>query len=148
PPTARTSSGTACPRIRTSILSTRTSRCRATHPSSPRPANTAKPSLPASAAAASPPRSFTLKKARPSGCAFCATSSNRPRRSRCRKDERDRKDSKDKSLQTTTVLLTAHSPLPTDYSSTDYCKMLLLPAIDLMSGQVVRLRQGKADQKT
>ncbi len=26
--------------------------------------------------------------------------------------------------------------------------MLLLPAIDLMSGQVVRLRQGKADQKT
>src|SRR3954470_16587321 len=26
--------------------------------------------------------------------------------------------------------------------------MLLLPAIDLMSGEVVRLRQGKADQKT
>src|SRR6186997_2380647 len=26
--------------------------------------------------------------------------------------------------------------------------MLLFPAIDLMSGQVVRLRQGKADQKT
>src|SRR6478735_3765 len=26
--------------------------------------------------------------------------------------------------------------------------MILLPAIDLMSGQVVRLRQGKADQKT
>jgi phosphoribosylformimino-5-aminoimidazole carboxamide ribotide isomerase len=27
-------------------------------------------------------------------------------------------------------------------------RMLLLPAIDLMSGEVVRLRQGKADQKT
>src|SRR3954464_12503985 len=26
--------------------------------------------------------------------------------------------------------------------------MILLPAIDLMSGEVVRLRQGKADQKT
>ncbi|HEX5177117.1 MAG TPA: HisA/HisF-related TIM barrel protein, partial [Chthoniobacteraceae bacterium] len=26
--------------------------------------------------------------------------------------------------------------------------MLLLPAIDLMSGQVVRLRQGKASEKT
>src|SRR5215218_9273716 len=32
---------------------------------------------------------------------------------------------------------------------TNYCfLMLLLPAIDLMSGEVVRLRQGKADQKT
>jgi phosphoribosylformimino-5-aminoimidazole carboxamide ribotide isomerase len=26
--------------------------------------------------------------------------------------------------------------------------MLLFPAIDLMDGQVVRLKQGKADQKT
>jgi phosphoribosylformimino-5-aminoimidazole carboxamide ribotide isomerase len=30
----------------------------------------------------------------------------------------------------------------------DPALMLLLPAIDLMSGEVVRLRQGKADQKT
>src|SRR5882762_7380582 len=33
-------------------------------------------------------------------------------------------------------------------ASVPLCSMILLPAIDLMSGEVVRLRQGKADQKT
>src|SRR6185503_16413475 len=37
---------------------------------------------------------------------------------------------------------------PISFTRTSTTRMILLPAIDLMSGEVVRLRQGKADQKT
>src|SRR5581483_7826113 len=100
--------------------------------SSPRARLTAKRSRPRLRKATSPAGNFTPRKARTSGWRFCEILWHR--------------------YEDVVVFV--------DAVSTDFCgalpalvaekneTMIVLPAIDLMDGQVVRLRQGKASEKT